>query len=65
MDSPRVCGHAMPVPAAVVAKFHPVSYGGSFKFSFVLAPVSIAFGYRICFTKVILCLFVSFKAKYI
>ena len=46
-----MCGHALPVTVAVVAKFHPVSYGGSIRFSFVLATLS--FGYRICFTKVI------------
>ena len=34
----------MPVTGAVVAKFHPVSYGGSIRFSFVIAPVSKAFG---------------------
>ena len=38
----------MPVTGAVVAKFHPVSYGGSIRFYFVLAPVSKAFRYRIC-----------------
>ena len=37
-----MCEHAMPVTGAVVAKFHPVSYGGSFRFSFVLAPLSKA-----------------------
>ena len=49
----RVCGHAMPVLGAVVAKFHPVSYGGFIRFSFVFTSVSKAFGCRICFTKVI------------
>ena len=49
--SPWVCGHAVPVTGAVVATFHPVSYGGSIRFSFVLASVSKAFGNRICFTK--------------
>ena len=49
----------------LVAKFHPVSYGGSFRFSFVLTPVSKAFGYRIFFTKGFMFLFVSLKAKYI
>jgi len=43
----------MPVTGAVVAKFHPVSFGGSIRFSFALTTVSKAFGYRICFTKVI------------
>ena len=32
----------MPLKGVVVSKFHPVSYGGSFRFSFVLAPVSKA-----------------------
>ena len=42
----------MPVMVAVVAQFHPVSYGGFIRFSFVLVLVSKAFGDRICFTKV-------------
>ena len=37
-----MCGHAMPLKGVVVEKFHPVSYGGFFRFSFVLAPVSKA-----------------------
>ncbi len=41
----------MPVTGAMVAKFHPVSYGGSFRVSFVIVPVSKAFGYWICCTK--------------
>ena len=40
-----MCGHAIPVTGAVVVKFHPVSYGGSFRLSFVLTPVSKAFGH--------------------
>ena len=48
----RRCGQAMLVTGVVVVKFHPVSYGGCFRLSFVLAPVSKAFGYQICFTKV-------------
>ena len=42
-----MCVRAMPVTGAVVAKFHPVPYGGSFRFSFVLTSVSKSFGYRI------------------
>ena len=54
----------MPVIGAMVAKFHPLSYGDFIRFAFVLATVSKVIGYRICFTKVIWFLFVSFKAKY-
>ena len=35
------------VTGAMVAKFHPISYGGFIRFSFVLVPVSKPFGYRI------------------
>ena len=55
----------MPVTGAMVAKFHPISYGGSIRFSFILVTVSKAIGYRVCFTRVICFLFVSLKAKYI
>ena len=43
----------MPAAGAVVAKFHPGSHGGSIRFSFVLTPVSKAFGDGVCLTKVI------------
>ena len=55
----------MPVTGAIVAKFHSAPDGGSIRFSFVLTPVSEAFGYWIFFTKVIWFLFVSFKVKFI
>ena len=55
-----MCGHAVPVTGTVVAKFHPVSYGGFIRFSFVLTPVYKVFGYQIY-----IFLLVSFKAKYI
>ena len=56
MDSLQVCGHAMPVTGAVVAKFHPVSYGGSIRLSFVIGNAFFGFA---------LFLFVSFKVKYL
>ena len=52
MDSLQVYGHAMPVRGVVAAKFRPVYYGGSIRFSFVLAPVSKAFVCWICFVKI-------------
>ena len=48
----RVCGHAVPVTGALVAKFNSVCNGGFSRFSFVLATVSKAFGYRVYFKKV-------------
>ena len=47
----------MLITGAVVAKFHPVSYGGSIRFSFVLAPVSKAFALQRLFVS--LCEFQS------
>ena len=51
----------MPVTGTVLAKFHPLSYGGSFRFSFVLTPVSKAFviGFALQRLNVSLCVFQS------